>query len=98
MEQKEYVHTLKGDVVASSADAVRRELERLVRQGVTNLTVDMAEVTEVDSLGLAVFIGLHLALKERGGRLTIINTTSEMCELFQSMRLDQHFSVACKGE
>jgi anti-sigma B factor antagonist len=44
-------------------------------------------------LGLGVFIATHNSLQARGGHLTVTNASPDMQQLFQLMRLDQHFTV-----
>ena len=81
------------DVVASMANAFRTELKGLIDEGARAVTIDLAGVQMVDSVGLGVFIATHNTLNQSGGRLTVSNASDDIVALFKTMRLDQHFTV-----
>jgi anti-anti-sigma factor len=82
-----------GDVVASSADELRSELKRLIGEGVSELTLNMTGVGVVDSIGLGLLISTHNSLAKAGGKLSVVNVSQDIHELFKNMRLDRHFTV-----
>jgi anti-anti-sigma factor len=82
-----------GDIVSSGADQLRVELKKLLNEGTTQLTINMAEVTVIDSIGLGLVISLHNSLEKMGGKLSVINLSRDIYDLFRSMRLDHHFTV-----
>ncbi len=81
------------DVVASMANAFRTELKGLIDEGACAVTIDLAGVQMVDSVGLGVFIATHNTLNQSGGRLTVSNASDDIVALLKTMRLDQHFTV-----
>ena len=81
------------DITASIAEDFRRDLLKLIEQGVIELTIDLSNVNMIDSVGLGVLIATHNSLENKGGSLAIINASRNIYALFNTMRLDQHFEV-----
>jgi anti-anti-sigma factor len=48
----------------------------------------------VDSSGIGLLISAHNSLKKVGGQLAVIHASADVLELFQTMRMHQHFSVS----
>jgi len=94
VKQQDHV-TIKPDtdVVASMANAFRTELKGLIDAGARAVTIDLAGVQMVDSVGLGVFIATHNTLNQNGGRLVVSNASDDIVTLLKTMRLDQHFTV-----
>jgi serine/threonine-protein kinase RsbW len=83
-----------GDVVASQAGELRSALRGAMADGVTQVTLDFSAVQMVDSTGLGLLISAHNSARKAGGSLSVIHASREIVELFQSMRIHQHFSVS----
>jgi len=81
------------DVVASMAGEFKSELKVLLDEGVKDLTIDLAGVEMVDSVGLGVLIATHNSLRQKGSRLVVRNASEDIQMLFKTMRLDRHFTV-----
>jgi anti-anti-sigma factor len=81
------------DVVASMAEEFKKSLLDLIKKGITELVIDLSGVEVVDSVGLGVMIATHNSLNKTGGKLKVINASEDICRLFQTMRLDQHFEI-----
>lgn len=81
------------DIIASMADDFRKKLLKLVKDGVKELTIDLAGVKMVDSVGLGVLIAAHNSLGDAGGKLKVKNASDDIYSLMKTMRLDQHFEV-----
>jgi anti-anti-sigma factor len=63
-----WTHTLvlTGELNHRSAHALEAEIERLCQEGVTGITLDLRELTYIDSIGVAV-IAFRCGLCERRG-------------------------------
>jgi anti-anti-sigma factor len=85
------------DIIASMAEDFKEKLLKLVEQGIKNLTIDFKGVNMVDSVGIGILIATHNSLDNVGGKLTIKNVSDDICNLFMTMRLDQHFEVEKAG-
>ena len=67
----------------------------IVAEGVRDLVVDLTDVSMVDSSGIGLLISAYNLLAQ-GGRPASCGSThvrEEILELFQTMRMHQHFSV-----
>lgn len=81
------------DIVASMADEFREELKDLIQDGVTQLTIDLSNVTMMDSIGMGLLIAAHNSLRNGGGKLLIVKASDDILGLFKTMRLDKHFDI-----
>lgn len=82
-----------GDVVASSVPELRRSLRGALEPGVRELTIDLANVQMIDSTGIGLLVAAHNSMRKLGGRLAVTHVTADILELFQSMRIHQHFGI-----
>jgi len=82
------------DIVVPATDELRRELKEVIATGAGDLTIDLTGVEIIDSTGLGLLIAAHNTLKKAGSALTVTNASTDIRELFKSMRLDKHFTVA----
>ena len=82
------------DVVASAVPALRSRMRGAIADGVRDLVLDLGEVRMVDSTGIGLLISAHNSLTRLGGQLTVIHASKEILDLFQLMRIHQHFSVS----
>lgn len=82
------------NVVASSVEELRRQLQDLIEQGHLQLVIDLEGVDMIDSKGLALFMLCHKSLAARGGTLKVITQNKDFKHLFHLMRMDEHFTVS----
>ena len=90
------VLTLKQDLVASTVNDLRTMIQEAIKEGTKNISINMAGISVVDSMGIGLLISIQNSLARMDGTLEVINISTDIMDLFQSMRLDQHFSL--KGE
>jgi anti-anti-sigma factor len=65
---------LKGRLVAGDGDDLfRNAVDRLVRDGRTNLLLNLDGVTDIDSCGLGVLVSKYVTLRRRNGQLKLCN-------------------------
>lgn len=83
----------EGDIVASAVVVLKERLREAAQQSPRGLTIDMAGVTQVDSVGLGLLIATHNTLAKTEGRLVLANTSEDIRKLLRAMRLDKHFQV-----
>ena len=81
-------------IVAASIPELRSAMRGVLEAGVRELVVDMTDVRMVDSSGIGLLISAHNSLRKVGGQLAVIHVSGEILELFQSMRMHQHFAVS----
>ena len=68
---REATVTVRGELDRASARLLADELGELLREGMCRLTVDLAEVTFIDSTGLATLVSALRAARERGGDVVL---------------------------
>jgi len=83
-----------GDIVAASLPELRLKMRGIVDEGVCDMVVDLTDVHMVDSSGIGLLISAYNSLRKAGGRLAVIHASEDILELFQTMRVHQHFSVS----
>lgn len=81
------------DIVSSMAQEFKVELKELADKGVKDLTVDLAGVEMIDSIGMGLLIAAHNSLAKNGGKLRVANPSDDILRLLRTMRLDKHFEV-----
>jgi anti-anti-sigma factor len=94
-EDSKVVVRPEGDsIVAASITELRSKLREIVQEGAREVVVDLSGVLMVDSCGIGLLISAHNSLKKVGGQLAVIHASADLLELFQTMRMHQHFSVS----
>jgi len=83
-----------GDITASVVPALREQMKQLLGEGITEVTIDLAHTAMIDSVGIGLVVSLHNSLSQKGGKLSLVNVSGDLQNLFHTMRLDQHFSVS----
>lgn len=93
-DNKAVVRPSGDNIVAATLPDLRIKMRDIVEEGVRELVIDLADVRMVDSSGIGLLISAHNSLRKVGGRLAIIHASADLLELFQTMRMHQHFSVS----
>ena len=81
------------DLVTSKSSELREELRQLVASGRRSIVLDFSSVRMVDSSGLGMIIAAHNSLRKVQGELVVTNCSTDILELFRSMRIHQHMTV-----
>ncbi len=84
---------LNYDLVASNLKELREELLVLIKDNVNEITIDFNGVEMVDSLGIGLLVQIQNSLTEIDGRLIVKNLSTDILNLFKSMRLNHHFTI-----
>jgi anti-sigma B factor antagonist len=75
--------TLSGELDASTASFLYDKLSDLEVEDTHNVVLDLAQVTFMDSTGLAVIVTEHKRLQHADGTLTIFSPPSSVRRLFE---------------
>jgi len=62
-------------------------LQKLVAQGARKLLLNLTELTQVDSSGLSVIVGMCVSLRRRGGDMRVLRPGGRVLEVFTVLRL-----------
>jgi len=68
------VYEMAGELDHKSSTQLRRNMDRIIEKGgITNLIMDMKDVTLMDSSGLGLIMGRYRVLRQKGGTLKVVN-------------------------
>lgn len=87
------VITLSGEIDFSVTPAVRERLLELVGDQPEAITLDMADLSYIDSSGLALLIELRKTLTESGRSITIRAISPQVRKLFNLTQLGDLFGL-----
>ena len=73
--------------------ALRDKVKALVEAGHTRIIVDLAEVTYIDSAGLATLVWVYTSARKQGGDVKLLRLTKRVRDLLQITRLSTVFEI-----
>jgi len=73
---------VSGDVDISTSPDLREALAEAVAAGNRAIVVDLSAVRFVDSTGLGVLVGAYTAVRNAGGRLSVVNDHAPVLKVF----------------
>lgn len=82
-----------GEVDVTTAGLMRDALEAMLADGHRRLTLDLAEVTFMDSTALGVIVGRLRRLSRDGGTMTVVATHERVLRVFGITGLDQLMEI-----
>ena len=88
-----HVVHVAGEVDVTSAALLRDALEALLADGHRHLTLDLGEVTFMDSTALGVIVGRLRRLARHGGVMTVVATHERVLRVFGITGLDQLMGI-----
>lgn len=80
---KDVVVKVAGEIDAFTAPQLREELAALADGNRKTITVNLQDVTYLDSTGLGVFVGLFKQMKNNGGELRLTELSDRLQRLFE---------------
>jgi anti-sigma B factor antagonist len=89
----DYVIHCKGRLVSDHAFLLRNHLKPLIPNA-RRITLDMTEVTYVDSMGLGTVASLYVSARTAGCQFEVINLSRRVREMFSVARLLPLLEVA----
>jgi anti-sigma B factor antagonist len=85
---------LVGELDLSTAGLLREELDRLISDGARLVTLDLAELSFVDSTGLSVLIGALKQVRGQGGDIILRSPTPGTRKVLEITGLTEVFSIS----
>ncbi|MBR3873306.1 MAG: anti-sigma factor antagonist [Clostridia bacterium] len=90
--------TIAGELDHCAAPQIRRLLDDVLADPtVTRLTLDLENLTFMDSSGIGVLLGRLRTLQDRGGSMSVKNMQPPVDRLFRLSGLDRVISIEKKG-
>jgi anti-anti-sigma factor len=87
---------LAGEVDVSTVGQLYERLAGLAHEGVCHVSLNVAEVTFIDSTGLSVLVTEHKRMESMKGELIIFRPSYELRRLFQITGLDDYLNIRPK--
>jgi len=85
---------LKGRVrIGGGTVALHKSIRRLVEEEKTEILLNLAGVTHIDSTGLGELISSHVTVTNKGGQIKLIRLTESLRELMTITKLLTIFDV-----
>jgi anti-anti-sigma factor len=76
-------------VIGVSNDSLSAELRKFAEAGPSEIVVNLAGVTQIDSSGISTLVRSFVTLERQGGGLKILNPTGHVKEVLELTRLIQ---------
>lgn len=93
IEKMTVVAHIQGEIDHHNVPEIRREIDLAAeRYRPENLVLDFDEVTFMDSSGIGLVMGRYKTIKSFGGRISVINTSSQIKKVMKLAGLD-HLAV-----
>lgn len=90
---------IEGDILFGDGTAtLREEIRRSIREGRTNIVLNLARVRYIDSSGLGEMVSGLLAACREGGQIRLMNVSPNVQELLDVTKLSTVFEVASSAE
>jgi anti-sigma B factor antagonist len=85
-----------GRLTLTSSNELRNTVKPLVT-GRTTVTLDLTDVTLMDSVGLGTIVSLYVSARNAGCRLLLVNVTPRIREIFSITRVLTLFEAVGEG-
>ncbi|HXN17672.1 MAG TPA: STAS domain-containing protein [Candidatus Binatus sp.] len=73
--------------IGENTDKLDHALRKLVADGTLNILMNLAQVTMMDSSGIAAMVGTYVSLIRGGGSLKLSRPSARVREVLRAMRL-----------
>lgn len=84
---------LAGEIDVSTVGQLYEQLAELARDGVCHVSLNVAEVTFMDSTGLSLLVSEHKRMESMKGELIIFSPSWQVRRLFQVTALDTYLNI-----
>ncbi|MBY6024572.1 anti-anti sigma factor [Priestia aryabhattai] len=95
---QEYRITLAGEIDAYTAPNLKEKFMEIAEQDGVKITIDLTDVSYMDSTGLGVFIALLKASKKHNGSLRFVGVSERLKRLFDITGLTDILNVNSQVE
>jgi len=77
----------RSTVDRGESDLLGSHLQKLVGNGARKLLLNLAELTQIDSSGLSIIIGMYVSLRGRSGDLRLLRPSGRVLEVLKVLHL-----------
>ena len=99
-DNQKVVVMISGEIDVYTAPKLKETLFQIVENGAEEITVDLSDVTYMDSTGLGVFVGTFKMVCSRKGKFELVGLSKRMRRLFDITGLSDIIQITSdlKGE
>lgn len=94
MEGDVVVLDVAGNIVASTIDELKAQVNKLIDKNFITMMIDLSKVSFMDSSGLGCCMALHKTLSDKSGAIVFVRPSEAVSKIFRITRADQKISVA----
>jgi anti-sigma B factor antagonist len=87
---------LAGEIDLSTVGQIYEELAALASEGVCHVSLNVAEVTYIDSTGLSLLVSEHKRVESMNGELILFSPSRQMRRLLEITGLDSFLDIRPK--
>lgn len=84
---------LVGDLVAGTAEELKRQVDKLLQKNFNQILVELANVNFMDSSGLGACMALHKMVGEHKGKIVFVKPNETVAKVFRITRADQKLAL-----
>ncbi len=85
--------TLAGDLTAGMVAGLQNAIRQALQPSAVEITIDLVNTAMLDSSGIGLLIATYNSLSRRQGRLKVVNASTEILQMLESMRLVNRLNV-----
>ena len=85
---------VSGEIDLTSAPKLEEEIQSLIEQSVSTLTLDLSSVAFMDSTGLRVLLKATKLLESSGGKVVLRQPSEPVRRLLEVSGLEGHFELS----
>jgi anti-anti-sigma factor len=93
LESGQAIIVVTGRMDAENAPQFEEECRASIAEGLTNLVIDLGELSYVSSMGLRIFISVGKTLRDKGGALRICRLNGLVKSVFEITGLLEMFPI-----
>lgn len=84
---------LREKIFVQDTVSLRADLIKKIDRGITDIRINLSELTYIDGSGLGVLVTINKRTKENNGKLILTNAQGLPLELIMRTRLDKAFII-----
>ena len=82
------------ELLESNIEDFKGKLSKALDQGISELSIDMKGVKNIDASGLGILIAANNSLDQTGGQLNLTNVPENIENIMQLLGLDKYLNVS----
>ena len=88
-EKDNWVFFVEGELDVSCAKAFKTKIEDSLDEKFSDVSIDMKDLTYIDSTGVGVIVGIMKTLRKSGKDIVLLNAKDNIKKIFKITGIDQ---------